>query len=49
MAPEETTLNPFKISQQQLDEAAEVLQLDQATPPSLAVERIACDTARQNG
>jgi glutamate dehydrogenase (NAD(P)+) len=31
MASEETTLNPFKISQQQLDEAAEVLKLDQAT------------------
>jgi glutamate dehydrogenase (NAD(P)+) len=31
MASEETTLNPFKISQQQLDEAAEVLQLDPAT------------------
>ena len=30
MAPEET-INPFKIAQQQLDEAAEVLQLDQAT------------------
>ena len=30
MAPEET-INPFKVSQQQLDEAAEVLQLDQAT------------------
>jgi glutamate dehydrogenase (NAD(P)+) len=31
MASEETTINPFKVSQQQLDEAAEVLQLDQAT------------------
>lgn len=31
MASEETTINPFKVAQQQLDEAAEVLQLDQAT------------------
>lgn len=31
MSSDEKSLNPFKISQQQLDEAAEVLQLDQAT------------------
>jgi glutamate dehydrogenase (NAD(P)+) len=31
MSSDENYINPFKIAQQQLDEAAEVLQLDQAT------------------